>query len=855
MKRAGRLHEAAREFTIDLRKHPKTMNPTKRNLLSGMFALAALALAPSAEAEIQTTGTPGSPGATTTLEGLYLPPSPPKFNGQISPNAVDSKPYWPPITVPPKGAPNILLIMTDDVGFSAPSTFGGVIPTPALDRVANMGLRYTRFHTVALCSPTRAALLTGHNHHSVGTGVVVDQATGYPGYNSVIPRDAVCIAEILRQNGYDTSWYGKDHNTPEWEASLAGPFHNWPTGPVKGFDYYYGFIGDDTSQWQPGNLFRNTTPVEPYLGKPDWNLITAMADEAIARVKMLNEVQPDRPFMIYYAPGGTHAPHHPTKEWVDKITAMHLFDGGWNKLRETIFANQQKLGVIPQNAVLTPWPKDLPDWETISPEAKKLYLRQVNVYAAFLAYTDFEIGRVIQSIEDAGKLDNTLIIYVSGDNGSSPEGTTNGTYSEFAPAFGISPTVEQNMKFYDAWGSDQTYPHFAVPWSWAFATPYQWTKQVASHFGGTRNGMCVSWPARIKDKGGIRNQFSHVIDVVPTILEAAGLPQPVSVNGVEQRPIEGVSMVYSWDKADAPGRHTTQYFEMFGSRAIYQDGWIASAPPLTAPWDLSLTAKPTPDVMNDFKWELYNLNEDWTQSKDLAATMPDKLRDMKELFIMEAVKYNVFPLDDTRLSREISDKPSYNPGRTEYVYTGEIANIPYPGPGGAPDLLNRSYTITADIEVPQDGGEGMLVTDGGRYGGYGFYLLKGQPVFTWNLAQLEIVKWQGKEALAPGKHTVEFNWKYDGPGFGKGGTGTLKVDGKVADSHPMPHSAPLVLPWDETFCVGVDAGTPVDDKDYQVPFRFTGKLNKLTVKLGPNQMAAEANAVPDKKVPAPKPKS
>jgi arylsulfatase len=376
--------------------------------------------------------------------------------------------------VPPKGAPNVLLIMTDDVGFSAPSTFGGVIPTPALDRIAQQGLRYTRFHTTALCSPTRAALLTGHNHHSVATGVVVDQATGYPGYNSVIPRDAVGIGEILRQNGYATSWFGKDHNVPKWEASPAGPFHNWPTGPVKGFDYYYGFVGDDTSQWQPNNLYRNTTAIEPYVGHPGWNLTTAMADEAIGWIKMLNEVQPDRPFMIYYAPGGTHSPHHPTKEWVDMITDMHLFDDGWNQLRDTIFANQKKLGVIPQDAQLTAWPDDLPKWDTLSPEAKKLYIRQADIYAAYLAYTDHEIGRVIQGIDDIGKFDNTLIIYISGDNGASPEGTLHGLYSEFEVANGFHPTVEQNMPFYDEWGTDRTYPHFAVPWAWA--TPYQWTQ-------------------------------------------------------------------------------------------------------------------------------------------------------------------------------------------------------------------------------------------------------------------------------------------------------------------------------------------------------------------------------------------
>lgn len=806
-----------------------------------------LVAAGSLRSEQIETGTLGSPGATTTVDGRYLPPPSQPFKGEINPNAVDSKPYWPALVVPPKDAPNVLLIMTDDVGFGAPSTFGGVIPTPALDRVAKMGLRYTRFHTTALCSPTRAALLTGRNHHSVATGVVVDQATGYPGYNSVIPRDAVAIGEILRQNGYATAWFGKDHNTPQWTGSQAGPFTDWPNGPIKGFDYYYGFIGDDTTQWTPGNLFRNTTPIQPYLGKPGWNLITAMADEAIAHIKMLNEVQPGRPFMVYYAPGGTHAPHHPTPEWIKKISDMHLFDKGYEAVRQQIFANQKKLGVIPQDAQLTAWPDTIPKWDTLSEDARKLYIREADVYAAYLAYTDYEIGRVVQAVQDAGKLDNTLIIYISGDNGASPEGTLNGTYSEYADLNGVHPSVEMNMKFYDLWGTNETYCHYAVGWAWTLDTPYQWTKEVASFFGGTRNGMAMAWPARIKDKGGIRNQFHHVIDIVPTILEAAGLPEPAMVNGIAQRPIEGTSMVYTWDKANAPDKRTTQYFEMFGSRAIYQDGWIASAPPVITPWILTMTGA-TKDVMNGFKWELYDLNKDWTQSNDLAAQMPDKLRDLQQTWTMEAAKYNVFPLDDSRVSRFFGEKPNYAPGRSVFTYSGELSNVPFPGSAGAPDLLDRSYTITGDIEIPQGGAEGMLVTDGGHFGGYGFYLLKGKPVFTWNLIQLETVKWQGKDALTLGKHTVEFDWKYDGPGLGKGGTGTLKVDGKTVDSHPMAHSLGGGLPWSETFSVGIDTCTSVDGKDYQVPFAFTGKLNKLTVKLGPKQVSAEEKAATEKKM-------
>ena len=806
---------------------------SKRLAKSAAIALAALTAQIGAAQQIN--GTPGAPNASTTIDGRYLPPPPQKFEGKIDPNAMQSTPYWPMRTVPPKGAPNVLLIMIDDEGFGAPTTFGGVIPTPTMDRIAKMGLRYTAFHTTALCSPTRAALLTGRNHHSVSTGVVVDQATGYPGYDSVIKRDTVAIGEIMKQNGYDTSWFGKDHNTPQWVTSQAGPFTDWPTGPIKGFDYYYGFIGDDTSQWTPNNLFRNTTPIQPFLGHPGWNLITAMADEAVQHLRMLDEIQPDRPFMIYYAPGGTHAPHHPTQEWVKKISDMHLFDKGWNALREEIFANQKKLGIIPQDAQLTAWPDGLPKWDTVDPESKKLFIRQADVYAAYLAYTDYETGRVLDEIEREGKLDNTLVIYIAGDNGASPEGTLNGLYSEFSILNGIHPTVAENMKFYDVWGTNQTYPHYAVPWAWALDTPYQWTKEVASHFGGTRNGMVMAWPARIKDAGGIRPQFHHVIDIVPTILEACGLPQPVMVNGVAQRPIEGVSMEYTWENAKAASRRTTQYFEMFGSRAIYQNGWIASAPPVVAPWALSLAPPPT-DVMNGFKWQLYDLSKDWTQANDIAAQNPDKLRDLKQVFTMEATKYNVFPLDDRTLPRFIGPKPSYVYGRTNFTYTGELMDVPFPGVGGAPNVLNKSYTITADIDVPQGGGEGMLVTDGGHFGGYGFYLLKGVPVFTWNLIQLDLVKWQGKQALTPGKHTLVFDWQYGGPGLGKGGTGTLKVDGQTVDSHPMPKSLPVGIGWVETFNVGIDTGTPVDDRDYQVPFKFTGTINKLTVSLGPEQL-------------------
>lgn len=795
----------------------------------------------------QITGTPGSPEATTTIDGRYLPPPPQRFEGDVNVNAYQSKPFWPARVVPPKGAPNVLLIMTDDVGFGAPSTFGGVIPTPALDRIANMGLRYTQFHSTALCSPTRAALITGRNHHAVGFGVVSEASTGFPGYNSIITRDSATIGRILKDNGYATSWFGKNHNTPAFQASQTGPFDQWPVG--MGFEYFYGFVGGDTSQWQPGTLYRNTTRIQPFLGNPQWNLITAMADDAIAHMKMLNEVDPAKPFFVHYVPGGTHAPHHPTPEWIKKISDMHLFDKGWNALREQIFENQRRLGVIPRDAQLTPWPDDLlRKWDALTPDEKKLFIRQADVYAAYLAYTDHEIGRVIQAVEDMGKLDNTLIIYISGDNGSSAEGSPNGTPNEVAQFNAVEvPVADQLRYFYDVWGSDKTYNHMAVGWTWAFGTPFQWTKQMASHFGGTRQGVAIAWPARIKDTGGIRNQFHHVIDIVPTILEAAGILAPVMVDGIAQKPIEGVSMTYTWDKAnaDAPSKRRIQYFEMMGNRGIYHEGWFANTRPISPPWDLAGT--PPQNVMDGYKWELYDLTKDWTQFNDVAAANPAKLKDMQELFMMEATKYQVFPLDNSLATRMVAPRPSVTAGRTRFTYSGELTGVPM---GDAPSILATSYTITADVEIPQGGAEGVIVTQGGRFAGWGFYLLKGKPVFVWNLVDVKRERWESAQALTPGKHRLEFDFKYDGLGFatlafnstsgvGRSGTGVLKVDGQVVATGKMERTLPLILQWDETFDVGSDTGTPVDDKDYQVPFRLTAKLDKLTIAIDRPRLTAE----------------
>jgi len=666
---------------------------TRTKFLLIWLAGALLALSPAMAQ--QTTGVPGSPSATTTINGEQIPAPPQKFEGKIERDALQSKPYWSPRIAPPKDAPNVLLIITDDAGYGVPSTFGGVMPPPALDRIATNGLRYTNFHSTALCSPTRAALITGRNHHSVGFGVIAEQATGFPGYDSIITKDKATIGKILKDNGYRTAWFGKNHNTPAFQASQDGPFDQWPIG--MGFEYFYGFMGGDTNQWQPANLVRNTTPIYPFVGNPSYNLTTAMADEAIAYLERLNALSPEQPFLVKYAPGGTHAPHHPTPEWIKKISDMHLFDKGWNALRDQIFENQKKLGVIPQNAKLTPWPDDLlKRWDALSADEKKLFLRQVDVFAAYVAYTDHEIGRVIQAIEDLGKLDNTLIIYISGDNGTSAEGTLVGTPNEVAMFNSVDVPVEAQLKyFYDVWGTDKTYNHMAVGWAWAFDTPFSWTKQIVSHFGGTRQGMAISWPKVITDKGGIRYQFHHVIDIVPTILEATQVKQPKVVDGIEQSPIEGVSLMYTFDKqnANAASTHKTQYFEMFGDRALYHDSWIAGTKVMRAPW---VHFPPKVGVL-DYPWELYDLNNDWTQSEDVAAKHPAKLKELQELFWKEAEKYQVLPLDASLMTRLITPRPSITAGRNVFTWTHPLTGTPN---GDAPSVLNASYTFKAEVEIP-----------------------------------------------------------------------------------------------------------------------------------------------------------
>jgi arylsulfatase len=810
--------------------------------LASLVALICVALSATAQ---QIYGTPGAPGTTMSISGQQLPAPDPKFGGVIKDDALQSTPWWAPRIVPPKGAPNVLLIITDDAGFGVPSTFGGVIPTPTMDRIAKEGLRYSRMFSTALCSPTRAALITGRNHHSVGFGVISEQSTGYPGYNSIIGKDKATVGRVLLDNGYATAWFGKDHNTPAFAASQAGPFDQWPTG--MGFEYFYGFVGGDANQWEP-NLFRGTTQIYPFRGQEgQWNLVTAMADDAIDYMTRIHQTDPSKPIFIKYAPGATHAPHHPTKEWVDKIHDMHLFDDGYEKLRERIFENQKKMGLIPKDLTLTPWPNDmLKPWDQLTADEKKLFIRQVEVFAAYAAYSDYEIGRVIQHFEDLGQLDNTLVIYINGDNGTSAEGGPLGTPNEVAFFNGLNMLpAEVQLKFYDVWGTQYTYNHMSAGWSWAFDTPFDWFKQNASRLGGINQNMVVSWPARIKDKGALREQFVHVIDVMPTILEAAGIKAPQYVDGIKQAPIEGTSFLYTFDEKNAKvaSRHKTQYFEMMGQWALYEDGWLLSTKVNRAPWEAFGPANPDP--LNNQVFQLYNLNNNWNQTDDVAAKNPQKVKTMRTQFVAEAKKYQVFPMDASVAARIVAPRPNITAGRSEFVYTRPMTGLPQ---GDSPFILDASYTFTADIDVPQGGAEGMIVTSGGRFGGYGFYLLQGRPVWLWNMVDLERIKWEGAEALSPGRHVIEFDFKYDGmgvatlafnnfSGVGRPGVGTLKVDGKVVDTKQMPKTLPMILQWDESFDVGSDTLTGVNDADYKPPFPLTAKLNKLTIKVDRPQLS------------------
>jgi arylsulfatase A-like enzyme len=749
----------------------------------------------------------------------------------------DSTPGELTLTQAPAGAPNVLYILIDDAGFGQWGTFGGQIPTPNLDRLAKMGLRYTRFHTTSLCSPTRAALLTGRNHHSAGTGVIVEIGDGYPGYSGQIPKSTAMFAEVLRQGGYSTAFIGKDHNIADWETSISGPYDRWPN--LQGFDYFYGFIGGEMDQWQP-ELYRGTTPVAMEIPKGQeghYTLNDSLADDTIRYIHQEKSVTPDRPFFIYYAPGATHAPHHVPPEWIAKFKGQ--FNQGWDKYREETYQRQLKMGVIPPGTKLTPRPPEIPAWDSLSPDAQGVAERLMEIFAAYTAQTDYEVGRVLDTLEEIGQLHNTLIFWEIGDNGASMEGTLGGCFNELATLQGIPEDPAFLLQHIDELGSAKASNHFPVGWAWAMNTPFQWGKQVASHFGGTRNPLVIAWPDRIKDAGGIRTQFHHVIDISPTILEAAHLPQPVEVNGVKQKPIEGVSMMYSFDDPKAASPRHIQYFEMFGNRALYKDGWIATARHGRLPW---VTMGGTTGDFDDDKWELYNLADDFSEANDLSTKYPQKLKELQDDFWVEAKKYDVLPLDDRFAERgDPSLRPSLIAGRTDFTYYPGATRIPEPS---AADTKNTSHTITASIEVPQGGADGVLVAEGGAAGGYTLYIKDGKPIYEYNYMAHERYKIESAETLSPGPAVIRVDVKYDGGGIGKGATATLFINHKQVGEGRIDKSVPGRF-GNETFDVGMDSGSPVSEA-YEPPFAYAGTIKKVEIHIQPSNLsAADQQAVRD----------
>jgi arylsulfatase A-like enzyme len=789
------------------------MKQTRHILLNAMFTLMLIATAPHATAQVQTTGAAGTP--------LVLPRPDFHFRGDVGRTYLDTaKPQFPQPVQPPKGAPNVVLILIDDAGFGQFSTFGGGVPSPTMDKLAAEGLRYNRFHTTALCSPTRAALITGRNHHSSATGVIGELATGYDGYTSVIPRSHGSVGEVLRQNGYMTAWIGKNHNTPAWEASEAGPFDHWVN--AFGFDYFYGFNGGDMNHWNP-TLYENRNLV-PASTDPNYYMTTDFADKSIAWVRKVKSISPDRPFFLYVAPGATHAPHHVPKEWIDKFRGK--FDMGWDQYREETFARQKKLGVIPPETKLTTRSAGLPAWDSLNADQKRLYARMMEVFAGYGASVDFEMGRVIDAVKQLPGADNTLFIYIAGDNGSSAEGGLEGTLNENLFFNGFPDRWQDELKVIDELGGPKHYNHFPAAWAHAMDTPFQWTKQVASHFGGTRNPTIVSWPTRIKDKGGLRDQFMHVVDVVPTLYELTGISAPTTLNGVQQAPIEGISFAYTFDDAKAKSRRTTQYFEMFVNRGIYHEGWMASALSFP-PWQ-SVRGAFDPDKQ---KWELYNIDEDFSQANDLAQANPEKLRQLQDLWWVEAAKYNVLPLDwrgVERFDSEAMGRPSLIAGRNKLEYFPGMVALPL---GSAPPMLNKSWTITADIEVP-DGGNGMIVTEGGIEGGFGLYLRDGKPTFVYNFLGVDRPTFAAKDPLPKGKTKLVVNFAYDGGGRGKGGTVTMTANGNKIAEGRLERTVPVQFSLGEGLDIGLDSGSAVDFT-YKLPFKFTGTIEKVEIDLGP----------------------
>ncbi|MFP2910422.1 arylsulfatase [Pyxidicoccus sp. 3LFB2] len=768
-------------------------------------------------------GTSPSPNDSLQREVLPIPDQP--YQGVRPFSARDPSAKFPPITQlrPPKGAPNVLVILLDDVGFGASSAFGGVVNTPTAERLAARGLKYNRFHTTALCSPTRAALLTGRNHHAVGFGGITEIATSSPGYNCVRPNHCAQVSEVLKLNGYSTAQFGKCHEVAVWETSPVGPFDRWPTG--SGFEYFFGFIGGETNQWYPA-LYENTTPIEPdRTPEQGYHFMEDMTDRAMGWVRQQKALVPDKPFFMYFAPGATHAPHHVPQEWADRYKGR--FDAGWDTLREEIFARQKKLGVIPKDAQLTPRPKEIPAWEDMPEQLRPVLARQMEVYAGFLEYADFHVGRLIDSLEKLGMLEDTLVYYILGDNGASAEGSLNGTLNEGFLFNGIQgvETPEYLIQNMHKLGTPEGYNHFAVGWAHAMDTPYQWTKQVASHYGGTRNGCIVHWPNGIDAKGEVRTQFSHVIDVAPTILEAAGLPQPVMVNGVHQTPIQGVSMRYSFDEAKAPERHETQYFEMFGNRGIYHQGWTAVTKHRT-PW------APAPDrSLEDDIWELYDTTKDWTQARDLAAEQPEKLRELKQLFITEAAKYYALPLDDRgveRFNSEIAGRPELIQGNSQLL-SGTMRRLTE---NSMLNIKNKSHSVTAEVEIPASGASGVIVTQGGTFGGWCLFTRRGRLSYCYNFGGLQRYYTEADHELTPGTHQVRMEFKYDGGGLGKGGDVTLYVDGKKVGRGRVERTLPNVFSADETTDVGIEMGSPVAEGFHNGDSKFTGRVKWVQLDKG-----------------------
>jgi arylsulfatase A-like enzyme len=766
--------------------------------------------------------------ATRSIGTSSVIPAPaPTFGGIIATSVLRARAWWAPKIAPVATAPNILLILLDDVGYGAPSTYGGMIPMPYEDALAKTGLRYINFHTTAMCSPTRAALMTGRNQHTVGFGTIDEVSAGFPGYDAIVPPEAATVARVLQANGYATAWFGKDHNIPPAEETAAGPFDHWPVR--QGFDYFYGFLGGETDQWAP-MLYENTLPVFPYRGNPNYNLNVDLADKAVGWVNKISDLDPARPLFLYYAPGAAHAPHQPTKDWVNRLRGK--FDYGWNAYRAFAFARQQQLGVVPKAARLSPWPSDLPQWSSLTPVQRKVYARQMEVYAAYLSETDYEVHRVIESFRATHRLDNTLIVYINGDNGASAEGTLNGTASEFQAYQGIDRTPEQLLPLLADWGGPSTFNHFAAPWAWAMDTPFKWTKQIASFFGGTTNGMTIVWPNHIADPGGVRMQFAHVTDIAPTLLDAAGIVAPTSVDGVAQIPLEGSSLLPTLRDGTVASAHREQYFELLGTFAMYRDGWIASSEPFRKPWQTG-SAPPVFDPWAQATWHLYHVtpDADWTQIDDVAAANPDLLKSLQTRFEEVGTRDNVFPI---KVNASVLDpRPSLTTGRTEFTYHPGIVEVfPYE----APPVLNRSYVITADVVTTRTS-SGVIVAMGGRFGGYAMYVKDGRPTFTYNRLALNTDRWTSPDVLPPGRHQLAFAFTYDGGGLGKGGLGSLSVDGRPRVTHRIAATIPLAFPWTEGFSIGLDDATAVDERyAAQAPFAFDGTIDVVRVHLDPQRL-------------------